>query len=288
LPRPIDHVVNAVRDLDAARAAYVRLGFALTPVARHPFGTANSLIQFDGSFIELVAVVDPGSVPEPEKATFSFAAFNRDFLSTRQEGPSMLALTSRDPAADRADFDACGMPVYAPFAFARKALSPRGEALDVGFEVTFTSDARMPETGFFTCRHERPENFWWPEYQAHPNGGRSIEAVVIVARDPADYHIFFTCFTAQHDIRSDSLMTAFDTGGGIVEIVTPVAARAFYGVDIEDAPRPRLVAVRIAVADLAATASCLSGNAVPFGERLGRLVVPPAAACGAAIAFAAG
>ncbi len=47
--RPIDHLVLAVRDLDAARATYGRLGFTLTPVARHPFGTANSLIQLNGA-----------------------------------------------------------------------------------------------------------------------------------------------------------------------------------------------------------------------------------------------
>ena len=44
MPRRIDHLVLAVNDLDAARDTYGRLGFTLTPVARHPFGTANSLI----------------------------------------------------------------------------------------------------------------------------------------------------------------------------------------------------------------------------------------------------
>ena len=80
MPRGIDHLVIAVRDLDRAREAYRRLGFTLTPEARHPFGTKNSLVQLDGAFLELVAIGDPAAIPEPTPAFFSFAAFNHDFL----------------------------------------------------------------------------------------------------------------------------------------------------------------------------------------------------------------
>src|SRR5438046_2056541 len=103
MPRGIDHLVIAVRDLDAARAAYQRLGFTLTADAHHPFGTKNSLVQLDGSFLELVAVADPALVPQPTPQRFSFAAFNRDFLG-RQEGMSMLVVKSRDGNLDHAAF----------------------------------------------------------------------------------------------------------------------------------------------------------------------------------------
>ena len=65
----------------------------------------------------------------------------------------------------------------------------------------------------------------------------------------------------------------------------PVAAKAIYGADVEPAARPRFVAVRI-TADLAAATVALRGNGVPFVERVGRLIVPPSAACGVAIVFA--
>lgn len=286
-PRPIDHVVIAVRDLEAARAAYGRLGFTLTPVARHPFGTANSLVQLHGGYLELLAVIDPALIPEPDERSYSFTAFNRDVLAAR-EGGSMLALQSADAAADLADFEANDLPTYAPMKFHRLARTPKGDDLEVGFSITFTSDARIPDAGFFTCHHHNPDRFWWPEYQRHANGARSIDAVVLVARDPADYHIFFTHFTGQHDMRSDSLMVSFDTGGGKVEIVTPVAARAMYGVEAEANPKPRIIAVRVATGDLAAAAVTLRGNGVPFAERMGRLVVPAAEACGAALAFVEG
>lgn len=283
-PRPIDHLVVAVHDLEAARDAFARLGFTLTPVARHPFGTANSLVQLHGSYIELVAIADPALIPEPAEGRFSFAAFNRDFLEHR-EGFSMLALRSADAAADLADFEANDLPTYAPLSFHRLARTPKGDDLEIGFSVTFTSDARIPDAGFFTCQHHNPDRFWWPEYRRHVNGATAIDAVVMVARDPADYHIFFTHFTGQHDMRSDSLMVSFDTGGGKLDILTPVAGKAMYGVDAGPNPKPHFIAVRIATTDLAAAAVRLRGNGIPFVERMGRLVVPATEACGAALAF---
>ena len=284
MPRAIDHVVIAVRDLEAARGAYARLGFTLTPVARHPFGTANSLVQFEGGYLELLAVADPAAIPEPTESMFSFAAFNRDFLAKR-EGPSMLALASGDAAADRADFAARDLPVYDPFRFERTAEGPDGVERKVAFSLTFTSDARMPDAGFFTSEHHFPENLWQPDYQRHANGAEWIDAVALVARDPADYHIFFTYFTGQHDMRSNSLLVSFDTGGGMIEVLSPVGARAIYGVEVEKDPKPRFIGVRIATSDLAAAAVTLKGNGIAFTEEMGRIIVPAFQAAGTAIVF---
>jgi catechol 2,3-dioxygenase-like lactoylglutathione lyase family enzyme len=285
-PRPIDHAIIAVHDLEAARATFARLGFTLTPVARHPFGTANSLVQLGGSYIELLAVVDPARIPEPDAGAFSFAAFNRNYLAHR-EGFSMLAFQSADAGADRANFAAHGLPDYPPMTFHRLARDPRGNDLEVGFSSAFTSDARIRDAGFFTCQHHNPDRFWWPEYQAHANGAARIDAAVMASRDPADYHIFFTYLTGQHDMRSDSLMVSYDLGPNRLELLTPVAAKAMVGVEVAKDARPRFVALRIAVADLATAAVTLRGNGVPFSERMGRLVVPPEAACGVALAFVA-
>ena len=284
MARPIDHLVIAVRDLDAARAAYGRLGFTLTPVARHPFGTSNSLAQLQGSFLELLAVTDPAAIAEPAEAEFSFGDFNRRYLM-RREGLSMLALKSEDAAADRAEFDARGLPAYEPFHFSRTARGPDGAEREVAFSLAFTSDARMPEAGFFTCRHHFPENFWRLEYQRHPNGAMRVEAAVLAARDPADFHEFLTCLTGQHDMRSDSLGIDFDLGGGHLQVMAPVAVGAFFGLDAEVDRHPRFVAVRIAVADLSAARALLETNGVRFSERSGAVVVPPEAACGVALAF---
>src|SRR5918992_1617640 len=104
----IDHLVLAGRDHQAMRESYEALGFSLTPEARHPFGTGNSLIQLERCFLELLSVFEPDKIPEPESERFSFAAFNRDFLA-RREGLSMLVLDSSDARADVAAFRAAGL-----------------------------------------------------------------------------------------------------------------------------------------------------------------------------------
>ena len=286
MPRPIDHLVLAVRDLDAARAAYERLGFTLTPVARHPFGTANSLAQFDGNFLELLAIDDAEKIPAATTETFSFGAFNRDFLSDN-EGLSMLVLKSADPAGDRTDFAAHELRTYEPFRFERVAKGPDGAEHKVAFSLTFTGDSRLKRPGFFTCQHHYLENFWRPEFQRHANGALGIASMVMVSRDPADFHEFLTHFTGQHEMLATSLGVEIDLGEGTqIEVLSPVAFKAFFGEETATDPR-RFLAWRVRVADLGKTGEMLASNGVSFAEIAGALVVPSAEACGAALAFIA-
>jgi hypothetical protein len=286
-PRPIDHLVLAVRDLGAARETYRRMGFTLTPPARHPFGTENSLALMDGSYLELLAVADPGAIPEPTATRFSFGAFNRDYLTVR-EGLSMIALRSDDAAADRADFDKHDLPVYEPVRFGRMAKGPDGIERAVEFSVTFTSDARTHgAAGFFTCQRHRAENLFRPEYLRHANGALRVDSAVFVTRDPADFHEFLTHFTGQHDMLSTSLHVKFDLGRSSLDVMSPVGFGAFFGEDAGADPR-RFMGYRIAVADLAVTRGLLEAGGVPFRELSGALVVPSEFAHGAAVAFLAG
>ena len=92
MPRGLDHIVHAVRDLEGAAELYRRLGFTVGARNRHSWGTHNHLVQLPGFFIELLTVV------EPEKLGcdgFSklFGRFNQSFLSN-QEGLSLLILES--------------------------------------------------------------------------------------------------------------------------------------------------------------------------------------------------
>jgi hypothetical protein len=285
-PRPIDHLVLAGHDLEAMRATYARMGFTLAPVAQHPFGTSNSVIQLDGSYLELLAVTDAAKIPEATDTRFSFAAFNRDYLKER-EGLSSLVLQSQNAAADSASFAAHDLPVYELVKFERKARAPDGTEKPLAFTVAHTSDARVHgQAAFFLCQHHHPENFWRPEYQRHANGALRVDSAVFVTRDPADFHIFFTYFTGQHDILSTSLHTRFALGPSSLDVESPIAFRAFFGEDAGLDPR-RFTAYRVAVADLQATCTLLTANAVPFAELQGALVVPSSFAHGCAIAFVA-
>ena len=93
MARGLDHIVHAVRDLDAVATLYRKLGFLVGARNAHhrAWGTRNHIIQFSGTFIELLTVADASGIEPHTSRTFSFGAYNRDFLNGG-EGLSMLVL----------------------------------------------------------------------------------------------------------------------------------------------------------------------------------------------------
>jgi len=134
MPRRIDHLIICVRDLAQAALSWRTLGFALTPVGVHPFGTSNRLAMFANNFLELLAVTDAAAIPAAAPGRFSFAAHNQDFLAAA-EGMSMLAWHSTDAYADAARFNANDIGAYAPFDFGRDAVLPGGATARIEFSL---------------------------------------------------------------------------------------------------------------------------------------------------------
>jgi hypothetical protein len=275
----IDHLVLSGRDFEAMRERYLRLGFTLTPPARHPFGTGNSLAQLDGCFLELLTVLDPSAIPEHRPGQFSFAAFNRDFLK-RREGFSMLVLDSSDARADVAQFRMTGLETYEPFDFSRKAKLPSGEEVTVGFSLAFATDREMPEAGFFTCQHHAPQHFWKPEYQRHANAAVTIEEVCLVADDPRRVESFIARF-AGAEVERTAAGSRFSTARGDILIASPNAFSERYGGAPPPLPDgPRFAGFTIGVRDL------LFVDGLGLRHISDRWLVPPGEAFGTAIAFA--
>ncbi|MEM9633444.1 MAG: VOC family protein [Pseudomonadota bacterium] len=226
--RGLDHLVVAVKDLEAAGQAYERLGFTVTPENRHPWGTSNRLVQLDGFFIELLRIAEPELISEAEGNEFSFGAFNRDFLKSR-EGASMLVLESKDPDSDRQEFGRTGLKVFEPFSFERVAHLADGSTAQVAFDLTILHDPLSPEIGYFTCHNKFPENFWKPAFQRHANGAHSVKAVYLLAGDPSDHHEFLGGFTGQREMRATSLGLELETPRGRVSVLNPSAYRFLVG-----------------------------------------------------------
>src|ERR1700744_600875 len=107
MARGLDHIVHTVRDLEAAAAAYQRLGFTVGARNRHPWGTQNRGIQFPGFFIELLTMAEPDKLGADALSRL-FGVPNRDFL-TKHEGFWGLLLESRDAAGDAAQFRDAGI-----------------------------------------------------------------------------------------------------------------------------------------------------------------------------------
>jgi catechol 2,3-dioxygenase-like lactoylglutathione lyase family enzyme len=285
--RGIDHLVLCVRDLEAARAAYARLGFTLTPPALHPWGTANRLVQLQGNFIELLTVADPAKMAPPKQGEFAFGPFNKAFLEKR-EGFSMLVFASEDGRRDQAEFAASGLQTYAPFDFSRKAKLPDGQEVTVGFTLAFVTDPRMPEAAFFVCQQTAPQHFWKPDYQRHANGARVISEAVMVADEPASLVELFGKLQGKDAVTAKDGQLIANTARGRVIVLDRKRAVDRFGDALPQGPRsPHFIAYRIAVSDAAKAKAVLDKSGVAHRTRDGALQIAAKDAFGTVIEFAA-
>ena len=284
MPRGIDHLVPAVHDLDKAREVYSGLGFTCTPKGQHDWGTANFLVQLDGSFIEVLTVDRPELLVDPKPGEFSFGRFNEAFLKDR-EGLAMLVLESTDRDADLEDFQSRGLKTYAPFGFSRQAVLPSGEAVTVSFSLAFVRDEASPGIGYFTCQQHAPQYFWKKEYQTHPNTALRVSEVALVSGDPQSHADFLTGFSGAETASSNGDEIIVETPRGRILVQTPAKSTDIWGEPGTPINAPRMVGFRIAVADLAATKEIAGGRGISFEDRDREILIPTAQALGTAIIF---
>jgi catechol 2,3-dioxygenase-like lactoylglutathione lyase family enzyme len=285
MPRGLDHIVHAVRDLDAAAEFYRRAGFKVGARNRHPWGTHNRIVQLNNAYIEILEIAEPDKIVPHGERSFSFGAFNRDFLGSR-EGLSMLLLNSRDAASDARAFEAAGIGGYRVFDFAREGTKPDGTPVKLAFSLAFAQDKASPHLRFAACQHHFPENFWDPAFQVHANGAGAVAGVAMVADNPTDHHIFLKAFTGLRDLHSSSIGVKACTENGDVEIMEQVAFRDQFGVSPEvRGEGMTLNALRFEVADIAQAEAWHRTSGIASRRHVGRLVVPPDVAHGATLIF---
>jgi hypothetical protein len=284
MARGLDHVVHAVRDLDAAAELYRRLGFTVGARNRHPWGTHNHLVQLPGFFVELLTLAEPDKLGSDGFSTL-FGAFNRDFLK-RGEGLSLLILESADAKADAAAFRAASIAASDVMRFEREGKRPDGSAVKVAFSLAFARDHAAPLIGFATCQQHYPESFWDPAFQQHANTVQAVNGVVLVAENPTDHHIFLSAFVGERELQATSTGIGVTTPRGTAQIMDPDAFHLHFGVKAPDVSNgARLAAIRFGAASVSAVQDALKRASLAATEVLGRIVVGPGTAMGATLVF---
>jgi Glyoxalase-like domain len=282
----LDHVGIAGADLALLSGAYERLGFALTPVARHsgrrtpdgpivPFGTGNRCAMLRAGYLELIAIVDP--------KTFTNSL---EFSLARYAGLHIVALGIADEPSNLARMQAAGIDVPG-IAYLER---PVDDADPLGPQARF---ARLllpdaPEGRIFLIRHLTPEAIWQERFLSHPNHAAALAEVVIAAAAPAET-------AARFSVLSGLPVTPDPAGGfslglprGRVRMLAPEDLPAvFPGISIPSLPF--IAGITIATDDAnAAIRRRLAEHAIPHQALSTGLLVDPAAAGGAALLFRPG
>lgn len=286
LPRGLDHLVIAVPDLHEAMIRYAAFGFTTTPRAMHPWGTGNSLVQFQRNFLELLSVEHPQQIPPAVQGEFNFGDFNRRFLA-HGAGLSMLVFSSTDVDADIARWQARGLDTYPRFDFSRTATLPDGAQVQVAFSLGFVTHPDMPWAAWFVCQQHFPEHFWKPHYQQHGNGARRLRTVMMAAREPDRYRDFLAALFPQGEVQSDDGGIALHLPEGNLLVHTPSRLQDLVP-DLDHAVAdqgPRFVAAEVEVEDLTGMQHRLQGGSIPYRHTGNRVWVPASANEGLALAF---
>src|SRR5262249_13265119 len=155
--RGLDHVVVMVDGIDAARRAYVRLGFQVQPRGFHTkLGTANHLMIFENDYFEILGIVAPTS-------------FNAERRGWVKEGGGLANVALATDGADLAfdAFKAAGLNPEAPLAFDR-AVEVAGRTEQARFRTVRIPKTNMPVVGFFVCEHLTPQFVYRADWAKHP------------------------------------------------------------------------------------------------------------------------
>jgi len=95
----VDHPLLATHDIQQLRNTLIKLGFNMTAVGKHPWGTSTSLAMFDGCLLEIMGMYDDSLIDEVPAGEFRFGRHIYEHLQQR-EGVALTALHSTDSVKD--------------------------------------------------------------------------------------------------------------------------------------------------------------------------------------------
>ena len=171
----IDHVLIAVRDLDAAKDTFERLGFKVTPEGRHPGrGTSNRLVVFGGEYLELIAVHDPdGDLFRPNLPSFLDA----------REGLFIFSMGTGDVHERARSVRSAGVLITDPVKGSRQAGDGTAAYSWTQAEI---APEEMPGSQTFFIQHDHTIEERYtepPDPTNHPNGVLGISSLSLAVKD---------------------------------------------------------------------------------------------------------
>jgi len=284
----LDHVGWFVPDMDAASAAFNRLGFPLTPFTVHmneqpdgsrvPSGTANRCAMIRRGYLEVLT-----RVPEVE----SKITEQMDAGLARYTGLHLIAFTVGDTEAATQNLRDAGFSPDPPVALRRPMpLDAGGEGTAAFSVIRLPSDA-MAEGRVQVLSQDTPDVVWQPSVTAEANGLDMLSGLLICADDPEEAAIRYERFTGK---PRQPMGRGFriDLDRGSLTICDPEDCRRLLpGIDIPS--MPFIAAVSIRSADIDTTRSFLAAADIPLiADTAGCVIVAPEAGMGACFALHAG
>ena len=262
----IDHPLLATNDIDALRSRLLSLGFNMTAIGKHPWGTSTSLAMFDGCLLEIMGIYDETLLDEVPAGDFRFGLHIYEHLQAR-EGVALSALHSTNSVADAEHAETAGFYVAGHLEFGRDVTLPDGTEGRTKTTLALLPDAQFSRLSFFLCQQHRPELIYVPDWLEHPNTVDGICGVNIVAMEK--HH-------AELRLRFGGLYSGFkaldggfqyQTANGTLRVLTAPAFERAIGVlaeAIHHAETPCIAGMDFTVGDLNALQGYIEASQTGF------------------------
>jgi len=212
----LDHVGHFVPDHEAASHAFLRCGFAPTPVSVQVnpdgtlTGTGNVCAMFARGYVEVL--FKTGDTP---------LAAELDISMARYRGVHLAAFGVADAGRAHARLGAAGFPLRPLVNMQRPVDTETGPAT-AAFTVARVERGAMAEGRIQILTHHTEDAVWQKRWLAHPNGACALASVVIVVPDVEEASARFMRFTGRHAAPTRlGWMIALNRGR--IELVTRAA-----------------------------------------------------------------
>ncbi|HEY9040421.1 MAG TPA: VOC family protein [Roseovarius sp.] len=251
----LDHPLVCVHDLDAARATYLSLGFAMKPPGMHPWGTSTALVIFRRQLLELVSIGDASLLDGYPAGNFRFGRHIQTHLAQR-EGVPLSALCSEDADRDAAVLIARGAHCDGRIDFGRDMVRSDGTLDRTATTLQIFTRPGLERLAMFACQQHRRDLIEFPEWMNHPNGATGFASATILAakRDQPKVRDWLAVLHGFDAVQDTDWGFAVDTGRGLWRVADRDGAAALFGPVPEDlAPdgAPLVVSLDIETRDMA-------------------------------------
>lgn len=284
-PRPIDHIVLSLADLDLARQRFENLGFNLSPIARHNFGTENTIIPFvNGTFLEPLGIGDADQVNKHRVKGNPFLVRDHAYRFRHGDenfsgGFSMAVLSGNNAKTDRKLFRKNGLRTGKMAVVKRPGLNIR---------ACFALDDRSPDCTVFACERVSGAPVFDKKTCNHPNGALRLASIVLTDENPTDFGDYLKLVCGQKTFVETEFGIELKLANGDFYVYTPEGMRSKFGIKLPETKCReglRLVSYDIGVRSLDDTAMLLAQRGIEARQVDNRIVVANSPGQGAMFAF---
>jgi hypothetical protein len=262
----IDHPLLATRDIDGLRARLIALGFTMTAIGKHPWGTSTSLAMFQGCLLEIMGLYDESLIDTLPAGDFRFGRHIATHLAQR-EGIALTALHSTNWKADAARAKAAGLSLAGHLEFGRDVTLPDGRSDRTKTSLALLPDAAFPRLSLFLCQQHRPELIYVPEWLDHANSVNGICGVTILATEAAQQALAPRLTALYGPATPLKGGTCVQTANGTITLLSRAALEEAFAplpAAVTEDTTPAILAMDFTYSDPARFDACLAASNFPF------------------------